>query len=39
MEERQNDYVCNAELLKAGGGEYSINQARAHAALDKDTGK
>lgn len=29
MEERSHDPICDAELLKAGGGEYSHNQARA----------
>lgn len=29
MEDKKHDLICDAELLKAGGGEYSANQERA----------
>jgi hypothetical protein len=29
MEEKQGDSVCDDALMKAGGGEYSSNRARA----------
>lgn len=31
-DKQQHDPICDAELLKAGGGERSINQARAAEA-------
>lgn len=31
MEEKPHDPICDGELLKAGGGERSVNQARARA--------